>query len=360
LANPRFQTLPYRGQQANVQTLPYRGGTPNYRNLAVQFANQAGIDPRIFSAQISQESGFDPTARSGAGAIGIAQIVPKYHPDVDPTNPVEALRWAANDMAQNVRKYGSYQRALSVYNSGQPDKYRDPNFAGGQTYDYVRKIMSAAGQKGALPSGGVPSGGAPMNLAPLSGSPSFGPDPIASALISTLGRDPGEVNQALLGAALSPRAPSSPTSLSAVQPWSAASALPSAPRSLQSGKVTLAPGADRAGVSINPAVTSFVGQIAGLAGQPLQIGTGTNHSRLTVNGTESDHWTGNAADIPSSGKTLIQLGQDALIAAGMPEAQARQQTGGGYNVGPYQIIFNTDAPGWGNHFDHLHVGIRQR
>jgi len=213
---------------------------------------------------------------------------------------------------------------------------------------------------GGAPSGRVPSGGAPLNLPPLGGASPLGQDPIASALISTMGRDPGEVNQALLGAALSPRAPSSSPSLSQLQPWSASSALPSAGprRSLQSGKVTLAPGADRSGVSIKPSVMDFVGQVAGLSGQPLTIGTGTNHDRLTVNGTQSDHWTGNAADIPSSGANLIKLGQDALIAAGMPAAKARQQQGGGYNIGPYQIIFNTDAPGWGNHYDHLHVGIR--
>jgi len=345
---PNVRTLPWRGQRPNLSTLPYRGQQPNYRELANTFAAQAGIDPRIFSAQISQESGFDPTARSGAGAVGIAQIVPKYHPGVDATDPVASLRWAANEMASSVRKYGSYQRALSAYNSGQPDKYLDPNFAGGQTYDYVRKIMSAAGKKGGAPANTLPLGGVPSF-----GAPSSGGDPIAAALISTLGQSPEAVNQALMGATLSSPS-SSPSAAFAGGPLGVA-ALPTTAM----GRVSLAPGADRKGVSTNPAVLSFVGQVAGLAGQPLTIGTGTNHSELTVNGTQSDHWTGNAADIPSSGKTLIQLGQDALIAAGMPAAQARQQTGGGYNVGPYQVIFNTDAPGWGNHLTHLHVGIRQ-
>jgi hypothetical protein len=33
------------------------------------------------------------------------------------------------------------ERALSAYNSGRPDAYKDPNFAHGQTYNYVRSIM---------------------------------------------------------------------------------------------------------------------------------------------------------------------------------------------------------------------------
>src|SRR5215471_14874535 len=116
---------------------------PDYRALAGNFARQAGIDPSLFQAQIQQESGFDPKARSGAGAVGIAQIMPNYHPDVNPTDPVASLRWAANWMGQLQQRYGNYQQALSVYNSGKPDAYKDPNFAGGQTYNYVRNIMSA-------------------------------------------------------------------------------------------------------------------------------------------------------------------------------------------------------------------------
>lgn len=126
------------------------------------------------------------------------------------------------------------------------------------------------------------------------------------------------------------------------------------------GKVTVAGGANRPGTTINPAVTNFVSQVAGLYGHPLTIGTGTNHSKLTINGTVSDHWSGNGADVPLTGNALIKAGQDALIAAGMPAAKARKQTGGGYNVGGWQVIFNTDAPGWGDHTTHLHIGRRTR
>src|SRR3954467_12743043 len=99
---------------------------PNYRAIATQAAKANGVDPRIFLAQIKQESGFNPRARSGAGAIGIAQIVPKWHPDVDATDPVASLNYAAHWMGQLVKKYGNYQQALSVYNSGNPEAYKDP------------------------------------------------------------------------------------------------------------------------------------------------------------------------------------------------------------------------------------------
>lgn len=101
-----------------------------------------GINPTYFLRQINQESGFNPNARSGAGAVGIAQIVPHWHPGVDPTDPVASLDYAANWMSQLLKQHGgSWAQALSVYNSGKPDAYRDPNFAGGQTYRYVRTIL---------------------------------------------------------------------------------------------------------------------------------------------------------------------------------------------------------------------------
>ena len=122
------------------------------------------------------------------------------------------------------------------------------------------------------------------------------------------------------------------------------------------GKVTIAPTADRPGVRTKKPVIRFVRQIAGRTGRALQIGTGTNHSQMTVNGNVSAHWTGNAADIPLRGAALIKAGQDALISAGMNPRKARRIRGGLYNVGGWQIIFNTQEGG--DHTDHLHVGRR--
>jgi hypothetical protein len=129
--------------------------------------------------------------------------------------------------------------------------------------------------------------------------------------------------------------------------------------SARGGRVVLAPGADRAGVHTHPDVLRFARQVSALAGQPVRISTGSAHSRLTVNGTVSDHWRGEGADIGATGARLVKLGRAALIAAGMSPAQARKAKGGGYNIGGWQIIFATNAPGWGDHTTHLHIGRRR-
>lgn len=104
------------------------------------------------------------------------------------------------------------------------------------------------------------------------------------------------------------------------------------------------------------AILQFVGQVGQQAGTVLTPWGNESHSLTTVNGNRSAHADGNAADIPATGAELIRLGRAALIAAGMPAAQANKQTGGLFNVGGKQVIFNTHIGG--DHTNHVHVGLR--
>jgi soluble lytic murein transglycosylase-like protein len=76
---------------------------PNYQAMAASYAQQYGVPQQLFLNQIKQESGFNPSARSGAGALGIAQFMPgtAQAMGVDPMNPQSALDGAARLMAQN-------------------------------------------------------------------------------------------------------------------------------------------------------------------------------------------------------------------------------------------------------------------
>jgi hypothetical protein len=129
---------------------------------------------------------------------------------------------------------------------------------------------------------------------------------------------------------------------------------PDAHRDGFGGKVNYASGADRAGVQTHKRITKFLKGVSDRYGAPITVGTGSNHSQYSVSGNVSDHWVGKAADVPAAGHDLVKLGRKALIAAGMPKAQARKVNGGLFNVNGYQIIFNTQEGG--DHTDHLHVG----
>lgn len=97
---------------------------PDYRAIAKDSALSAGIDPEIFERQIKQESDFNPNALNPtSGATGIAQIVPRFHPNVDATDPIASLKYAANWMKMlivaNAGLHPSaYARALASYNWG--------------------------------------------------------------------------------------------------------------------------------------------------------------------------------------------------------------------------------------------------
>jgi soluble lytic murein transglycosylase-like protein len=114
--NPQTQTQSTTGQTG----VPPEFVNKPYAQEAYNAAVQAGIDPNIFLRQINQESGFNPNAGSPAGAQGIAQIVPKYHPGVNTSDPIASLNYAANLDKQLLTQYGGdYTKALVGYNGGQ-------------------------------------------------------------------------------------------------------------------------------------------------------------------------------------------------------------------------------------------------
>lgn len=81
-------------------------------------AKEYGIDADLLGSVIERESQFDPKAESEAGAAGIAQIVSKFHPDVDVSDPVASIREAAKYLSQNIKRFGDEPRAVAAYNHG--------------------------------------------------------------------------------------------------------------------------------------------------------------------------------------------------------------------------------------------------
>lgn len=112
-----------------------------YKNVAKKAAAKYGIDPKLFVRQIAAESNFQPGARSGAGAQGIAQIMPATAKGwgVDPNDPEASLDAAAKAMSKYVKSYGSYRNALVAYNAG-PGRVGKPLYS--ETRRYVDKIMA--------------------------------------------------------------------------------------------------------------------------------------------------------------------------------------------------------------------------
>jgi hypothetical protein len=332
---------------------------PNYQALTRKAALEAGVNPQVFMRLVRAESGFRPNAVSPAGAQGLTQLMPgtargleeKY--GLDTATPYGNLLAGAYYLREQVARFGNVKLALAAYNAGPGAVEQYGGVPPGETQRYVSKILGSS--KG----GGLVS--APPNAATAFPEPVPSSSNLTGAIMGNLAEiaQTGKVDPvAMLGnisQGISMDRASAPISTVPV----GTQAVPSRARSLaaMTGKVTVSPNANRAGVSLDPAVVDFVGQVSGIDGMPLTIGTGTNHNQFVV-GTrrQSAHWTGEAADIPATGADLTRLGQAALVAAGMSPAEARKQTGGVYNIGGWQVIFNSNVGG--NHYNHLHVGKR--
>lgn len=91
--------------------------------LAAQAAAAHGVDPGVLQRLFQQESGYNPTARSPVGALGIAQFmdepaVLKRYGITDRTNPVQSITGGAAYVADLAKEYGSIEAAIAAYNGG--------------------------------------------------------------------------------------------------------------------------------------------------------------------------------------------------------------------------------------------------
>ena len=132
--------------------------TPERYRLAILAASiRFKVSAALLAAQLKQESGFDPSARSSAGAQGIAQFMPGTAQAVglrDPFDPEQAIPAQAKLMATLLRRFGSVQLALAAYNAGEGNVAPCgciPPFA--ETRHYVATIIAL--MKGYDPTGGL-------------------------------------------------------------------------------------------------------------------------------------------------------------------------------------------------------------
>lgn len=125
-----------------------------FRHVAAA-ACEAGVPVRLFDALVAHESRYQPFARSPAGAMGMAQLMPgtaTYLGVSDPWDPVENLRGGARYLREQLDRYGSWHLALAAYNAGpgNVDKHGGvPPFT--ETRSYVRTILASLSGSGPAP-----------------------------------------------------------------------------------------------------------------------------------------------------------------------------------------------------------------
>jgi soluble lytic murein transglycosylase-like protein len=127
------------------------GDAGPYGPMIAEAAQRHGLDERILTELVRQESGFDPNATSPAGARGLTQLMPGTAASLgvtDPTDPAQAIDGGARYLRQQLDAFGGdYAKALAAYNAGPGAVQR---YGGvppyGETQHYVSTILGKAGR----------------------------------------------------------------------------------------------------------------------------------------------------------------------------------------------------------------------
>ena len=119
--------------------------TEQLKQIARQKARDFGVNPVIFERLITAESGWNPGAVSSAGAQGLGQLMPATARGLgvsNPSDPIQNITGSARYLSQQLKRFGSYPKALAAYNAGPGNVERYggiPPFK--ETRSYVSKIM---------------------------------------------------------------------------------------------------------------------------------------------------------------------------------------------------------------------------
>lgn len=95
------------------------GGVP-FGQLFAAAGARHGVAPTLLAAVAKQESGFNPSAVSPAGARGLMQIMPATARGlgVNPDVPAQAVDGAARLLKDLISEFGRVDHALAAYNAG--------------------------------------------------------------------------------------------------------------------------------------------------------------------------------------------------------------------------------------------------
>lgn len=106
-----------------------------------------GLPRNLLARMAQQESGFNPTARGKAGEIGIMQIIPAYHPGVNPYSVEDSIDYAGQIMAGYYARYGKWTLAIAAYNAGLSavDAYLHGKDLPRSTINYINNVLNDIG-----------------------------------------------------------------------------------------------------------------------------------------------------------------------------------------------------------------------
>jgi hypothetical protein len=140
------RVLPQQATGATTAAGGALAGVP-YADLFTRAGARYGVDASLLAAVASQESSFNASAVSPAGAQGLMQFMPATAKGlgVNALDPTSAIDGAARYLSSLTKQFGSTELALAAYNAGPGTVTRYggvPPYT--ETQNYVRAVMTKA------------------------------------------------------------------------------------------------------------------------------------------------------------------------------------------------------------------------
>lgn len=123
-------------------------------------ADRYGVPQSIALAVARAESGYNQSAVSSSGAIGVMQLMPATAAGlgVDPRDESQNIDGGVLLLSQLYTRYGDWNYALAAYNAGPTKAERGPDAWPDETKVYVPRVLAYAGM--AVPDPTLPYGSA--------------------------------------------------------------------------------------------------------------------------------------------------------------------------------------------------------
>jgi soluble lytic murein transglycosylase-like protein len=132
-----------------TQVRGYSGQTRSrYASQIQAAAHASNLDPALIHAVISAESGYNPSARSRAGAVGLMQLMPETAARYSVTNrldPEQNIQGSTRYLRDLMQMFNNDLRlALAAYNAGEGAVMKHGNRVPPyrETVAYVPKVMT--------------------------------------------------------------------------------------------------------------------------------------------------------------------------------------------------------------------------
>ncbi|MBQ3102567.1 lytic transglycosylase domain-containing protein [bacterium] len=134
------------GNTANISSTNGNYTKAQILGLVEKISNKYGVDEKLVQAVIKQESGYNPKAKSHAGALGLMQLMPATAKSLgvkDPMNPAQNIEGGVKYLKNMLEEFnGNTILALAAYNAG-PNAVKKygtvPPYK--ETQNYVKSIL---------------------------------------------------------------------------------------------------------------------------------------------------------------------------------------------------------------------------